>query len=141
MRIPMHRKVLPRDKQMRSRSTELRNNATKEENHLWYDYLRAYPVRFCRQRIIGKYIVGFFCPKAKLVIELDGSQHYEPRGLDYDAVRTAYLENLGIIVLRFTNLDANENFYGVCDTIYDAIGKRIKGSFGKGAVERSETED
>ena len=60
-----------------TRAQELRKNATKEENHLWYDFLRTYPVQFLRQKPFGPYIVDFYCHKAKLAIELDGSQHYE----------------------------------------------------------------
>ncbi len=136
----MKKKTLPRNKQMRPYSTELRNNATKEENHLWYDYLRTYPVRFNRQRIIGKYIVDFYCPQAKLAVEIDGSQHYEPKGQNYDVARTEYLNRLGIMVLRFTNFDVNNNFLGVCDTIYDVVNKRTKGSLEK-ELSAKRTED
>lgn len=95
----------------------LRNNMTKEEKHLWYDYLRKYPVRFIRQKIIGKYILDFYCAQAKLAIELDGSQHYEPKNLEKDAVRTRYLEQYGIKVIRISNLDIYKNFEGVCSFI------------------------
>ena len=70
----------------------LRKNMTKEEKHLWYDYLREYPIRFIRQKVIGKYIVDFYCAKAKLVIELDGSQHYDDKGIAKDTLRTEFLE-------------------------------------------------
>ena len=59
----------------------LRKNMTNEERHLWYEFLRDYPLRFSRQKILGKYIVDFYCAKAKLVIEVDGSQHFETKGL------------------------------------------------------------
>ena len=69
----------------------LRNQMTKEERHLWYDFLKPYPVRFLRQYIVDRYIVDFYCPSAKLVIEVDGSQHYESEGLVYDKIRTETL--------------------------------------------------
>lgn len=78
----MSDRSLLRNKKLKSFSSQLRNNATKEEKHLWYDYLRTYSVRFNRQRIIGRYIVDFYCPKARLVIELDGSQHYEGKAVE-----------------------------------------------------------
>ena len=95
----------------------LRKNMTKEEKHLWYDYLRTYPVRFLRQKVLGKYIVDFYCAEAKLVIELDGSQHYEEKGIEYDADRTAYLEKYGLRVIRIENIEINKNFDGICEYI------------------------
>ncbi len=105
----------------------LRKNMTKEEKHLWYDYLRNYPIRFIRQKVIGKYIVDFYCAKAKLVIELDGSQHYEDKQKEMDALRTEFLEQCGLKVIRIINLEVNRNFEGVCMMIdYEvkqALGK------------------
>jgi len=95
----------------------LRKNMTKEEKNLWYDYLRTYPVRFLRQKVLGKYIVDFYCAEAKLVIELDGSQHYEEKGIEYDAERTAYLEKYGLRVIRIENIEINKNFDGICEYI------------------------
>ena len=95
----------------------LRKNMTKEERHLWYDFLRSYPVKFLRQKILGKYIVDFYCAEANLIIELDGSQHYEEQGVQYDDERTAYLENFGIHVIRIPNNEVNQNFSGVCEYI------------------------
>ena len=95
----------------------LRKNMTKEEKHLWYDYLRTYSVRFLRQKVLGKYIVDFYCAEAKLVIELDGSQHYEEKGIEYDAERTAYLEKYGLRVIRIENIEINKNFDGICEYI------------------------
>ena len=101
-----------------TRAQELRKNATKEENHLWYDFLRTYPVQFLRQKPFGPYIVDFYCHKAKLAIELDGSQHYEGNGPEQDKIRTAYLQEVEKIrVLRFTNLEIKQNFEGVCAAI------------------------
>lgn len=73
----------------------LRKNATKEERHLWYDFLKSYPIQFNRQKVTGDYVVDFYCSKANLVIELDGSQHYENAGLKYEEIRTAYLNDWG----------------------------------------------
>ncbi|MBQ9459175.1 MAG: endonuclease domain-containing protein [Oscillospiraceae bacterium] len=100
---------------------ELRKNMTREERHLWYDYLRNYPMRFRRQEVIGRFIVDFYCDTAKLAIELDGSQHYEKNAALYDAERSEYLNSLGIQVLRFSNLEIQRSFSAVCDKIDDAI--------------------
>ena len=100
---------------------ELRKNMTKEERHLWYDFLRHYPVRFTRQKIIDHYIVDFYCAKAKLVLELDGSQHYSENALEMDAVRTAVLEQYGLTVIRIPNNEVNQNFQGVCQMIDLAV--------------------
>ena len=94
---------------------QLRNDLTKEERHLWYDFLRNYPVRFMRQRIIGRYIADFYCARAKLIIELDGSQHYEDSGMRKDAIRTTFLEEYGLKVIRIPNNELNYNFRGVCE--------------------------
>ena len=88
---------------------DLRKNMTKEERHLWYDYLRTYPVKFVRQKVLGKYIADFYCASANLVIELDGSQHYEESGLKYDAVRTEFLQEYGIQIIRIPNNEINRN--------------------------------
>ena len=92
----------------------LRNQMTKEERHLWYDFLKPYPVRFLRQYIVDRYIVDFYCPSAKLVIEVDGSQHYESEGLVYDKIRTETLNQYGLTVLRFTNRQVNREVENVC---------------------------
>ena len=107
-------------------SQSLRTNATKEENALWYQYLRRYPVQFRRQCPFDRYIVDFYCSKALLVVELDGSQHYDPEGAGKDSVRTQYLESLGIEVLRFSNRDIHENFPGVCQAIDLAVNRRLQ---------------
>ncbi len=105
------------NKSLVSNARNLRKNMTKEERHLWYDFLRSYPVKFLRQKILGKYIVDFYCAEAKLIVELDGSQHYEDKGIEYDAERTAYLEQFGVRVLRIPNSEVNQNFSGVCEYI------------------------
>jgi len=103
----------------------LRKNMTKEERKLWYEYLRTYPHRFRRQVAFGNYILDFYCASARLAVELDGSQHYEPKGQWYDTQRSAYLNSLGIYVLRFSNLDVLQNLDGVCRMIDLVVSKRM----------------
>ena len=104
----------------------LRKEATKQENHLWYDFLRDYPIRFQRQKTIDGFIVDFYCASAKLVIEVDGSQHYEPQGMAYDAERSVFLSSLGLEVLRFSNRDIDREFRGVCEQIDITIQSRLQ---------------
>ena len=104
---------------------QLRKKMTKEERHLWYDFLRSYPVRFSRQKVLGKYIVDFYSAEAKLVIELDGSQHFEKENMDYDEERTAFLEGYGLRVLRIPNIEVTRNFHGVCEYIDDACEQSL----------------
>lgn len=96
---------------------KLRKTMTKEERHLWYDFLKLLPVTFHRQKVIGMYIVDFYCAKFNIVIELDGSQHYEAKGYAADERRDAFLQDRGIKVLRYSNSDINRNFSGVCQDI------------------------
>ena len=100
---------------------ELRKNMTEEERHLWYDFLREYPVRFMRQRVIGNYIADFYCAKAHLVIEVDGMQHNVKENREYDAERTAYLNECGIQVIRIANSEVNQNFDNVCKYIDNTV--------------------
>ena len=109
------------DKGLVDNARALRQNATKQENHLWYDFLSRYPVRFQRQKPIGSYIVDFYCHKARLVVELDGSQHFEETVKQYDEVRTQYLESLGLRVLRIPNIDIDRYFESVCILIDNTI--------------------
>ena len=104
---------------------ELRKNMTKEERHLWYDFLRDYPVRFNRQKILGRYIADFYCAKANLVIELDGSQHFDSEGIRKDAIRTQFLEEYGIMVLRIQNDEIFGNFEMICDYIDSLVKQRM----------------
>ena len=112
----------------------LRKNMTKQEKHLWYDFLRTYPIKIYKQRIIDNFIVDFYCHQALLVIELDGSQHYTIDGKNYDANRTSILEKYGIKVLRFSNLDLNQNFEGVCFIIDKNIKERALSPADAGAL-------
>ena len=105
------------NKEMVQNAKFLRSNMTKEEKHLWYDYLRNYPLRFSRQKVLGKYIADFYCAKAKLVIELDGAQHYEKENRIYDENRAAFLEQYGLKIIRIPNSEINNNFYGICEYI------------------------
>ena len=113
------------NKQLVPFAKQLRKEMTKEERHLWYDFLRSYPVRFSRQKVLGKYIADFYSAEAKLVIELDGSQHYENQGRQRDSQRTMYLESLGLKVIRFSNLDVLRNFEGVCTAIDLIVHERM----------------
>ncbi len=107
------------------RSQELRKHATPEEKKLWYQYLKKYPIQWNRQKVLGSFIVDFYCKKAKLVIEIDGSQHYEENTMDYDRRRTKYLNELGLEVIRFTNTDISRRFRNVCDGVDAAVKQRL----------------
>ncbi len=103
---------------MKRNAQDLRKHATKEENKLWYQFLRTFPQQFRRQVVFGPYIVDFYCAQAGLVVELDGSQHFEKTGVDQDQKRTRYLkETYGLTLLRFSNLDILQRFEGVCAAI------------------------
>jgi very-short-patch-repair endonuclease len=113
------------NKLLSSNANELRNNMTSQEKHLWYDYLREYPVRILRQKIIENFIADFYCSKGKLIIEIDGSQHYSEEGLEHDQERTIILNNYGLKVIRFSNLDIDRSFDAVCQMIDNEIKKRV----------------
>ena len=119
MSLPYKSNLIPRAK-------ELRKHATPQENHLWYDCLRGCPVRFQRQKTIDSFIADFYCHAAKLVIEVDGSQHYSAQGQAYDKERSEILERYGLRVLRFSNYEIDTQFSSVCDTIYQAIKERMQ---------------
>lgn len=113
------------NKKLTPYAKDLRKNMTTEERKLWYQFLRLYPIRFLRQKVIKNYIVDFYCAKASLVIELDGGQHYEDDAQAYDEIRDTELKKLGYTVLRFTNLDIKNNFESVCDMIDREIQLKI----------------
>ena len=115
---------MEQNKELKARAQNLRKTMTKEEAHLWYQYLCRAKYRFRRQYVIGNYIVDFYCHQAKLVVELDGSQHYDAEKIEYDTKRTAYLESQGIKVLRFSNLDVIRRFRDVCEEIYQNMEVR-----------------
>ena len=104
----------------------LRKNMTKEERHLWYDFLRSYTIRFLRQKVIDNYIADFYCNEARLIIELDGSQHYEETGLLKDKIRTEKIESRNLTVIRIPNNEVNRNFSGVCEYIDQCVKKSLR---------------
>ena len=105
------------NKQLVPLAKSLRKEMTKEERHLWYDFLKGYSVRFSRQKVLGKYIADFYSAEAKIVIELDGSQHYQEGNLETDQERTEFLEKYGLKVIRIANNEVNRNFQEVCELI------------------------
>ena len=113
------------NKQLVPLARQLRKEMTKEERHIWYDFLRTYPVRFSRQKVLGIYIADFYSAEAKLVIELDGSQHYEDINAEKDAERTAFLEAYGLTVIRIPNNEVARNFRGVCEYIDSAVRQSL----------------
>lgn len=115
---------LPRNSKLLVIAKNLRKNMTLHEKRLWYDFLRSYPTKIYKQKIIGNFIVDFYCDKAKLIIELDGSQHFQSNGIEYDKQRTEHFSALGIKVVRFTNSDLDKNFEGVCEQIDQIIRKQ-----------------
>ena len=113
-----------KDKKVILVSKILRRNMTKEEKHLWYDFLKLLPVTVNRQKVIDRYVVDFYISSAKIVIELDGLQHFEVKHKKADKERDEYLSQMGIKVLRYTNQEINQNFEAVCQEINLFINKR-----------------
>ena len=118
--------TIPKDNSQLENARRLRREMTPHERKLWYLFLRKYPAKIYKQRIIGGYIVDFYCACAKLVIEVDGSQHYEAKGMVYDAERSAFLSALGLEVLRFSNREIDRDFRGVCEQIDHTIQNRLQ---------------
>ena len=104
---------------------DLRNNMTKEERHLWYDFLKGYEPRFQRQKIVGQFILDFYCAAASLAIEIDGSQHYTEMGKENDAERTKIIEDYKIKIIRFSNLEIKQNFEGVCQMVDNVVKQSL----------------
>ena len=104
-------------KNLLQNARNMRHEMTRQERHLWFDFLQSLPQTVRRQKVFGSYIVDFYIASRKLVIELDGSQHFEDAGKNYDERRDAYLRSLGLTVLRFANSDVDKNFRGVCEEI------------------------
>ncbi len=113
--------MLPYNRKLKPRSQELRRGATPQENKLWYEFLRRHDCHFLRQKPIDQYIVDFICQSKRLVIEIDGIQHYTENGLAYDRARTAVLESMGLHIMRFTNTDIDASFDKVCTAIQNYI--------------------
>jgi len=116
---------LPKNKNLKKFSQDLRRNMTKEKRHLWYDFLKTHPLQFNRQKVIGNYIVYLYCYQAKLIIELDGGQHFEDKSLVNDQSRTEYLNSLGLHMLRIPNNEIWDNFPAVCEKIDITVNARI----------------
>ena len=122
--------TIPKDNSQLENAKRLRREMTPHERKLWYLFLRKYPVKIYKQRIIGRYIVDFYCAAAKLVIEVDGSQHFEAQGMAYDADRSAFLSDLGLEVLRFSNREIDRYFREVCEQIDVTIQNRLQAPLG-----------
>ena len=112
---------LPYDSRLNERARELRREMTPQERKLWYSFLKSYPVKIYKQRVIEFFIVDFYCASAKLVIELDGSQHYTEQGRAYDEERSSVIEQYGIEVLRFSNREVDREFTAVCERIDERV--------------------
>ena len=113
---------------LKERAKALRKNMTPQERKLWYDFLRKYEHQAYRQKIINNYIVDFYCPAAKLVIEIDGGQHYSKEQIEYDNERTKNLEGYGLEIIRIPNNEVNRNFYNVCTYIDRLIKTKLNNS-------------
>ncbi len=115
--------MLRYNKNLKACSRSLRRNMTDAEKFLWEKIrgrqLKEY--RFYRQKTIGNYIVDFYCPRAKLVIELDGGQHYSPEGKEKDRERDGYMEDIGLRVLRFSDKEVFEDAKGVLEIIFSCL--------------------
>ena len=104
----------------------LRKNMTESENKLWHKFLKYYPVKFRRQHPVDKYVLDFYCYKAKIAVELDGSQHYFDENIKKDNKRTEFLnENHGITVIRYTDYEVMKNFWDVCLDIHNNIQRNV----------------
>ena len=121
----MEHKIVDKNNELLDIARILRKNMTRQEKHLWYDFLRYYPVKFYKQRIIENYVADFYCSQARLVIEIDGSQHYTVEGKAYDAERSQAFEKYDILVLRYLNSDIDNEFSGVCEMIDKTVKERM----------------
>ncbi|MGR3309949.1 MAG: endonuclease domain-containing protein [Candidatus Brocadiales bacterium] len=109
----------PYNKRLKKYSRKLRDNMTDAERLLWSKIRRKQlkDHQFYRQKIIGNYIVDFYCAKANLVIEIDGGQHYTDEGKEKDRVRDDYMASLGLKVLRFSDREVFVNLKEVMEKI------------------------
>ena len=122
-------RTMERNEKLIKNARSLRKQMTKEEAKLWYQFLRLYTPRFHRQYVIGNYIADFYCHQARLVVELDGSQHYTSEEMEYDQKRSEYLQSQGLQVLRFSNLDVLQHYKNVCQAIDDAVKQILTGKY------------
>mgnify|MGYP003295711458 CR=1 FL=1 len=118
MSLPYKSELIPFAKKLRA-------DMTPQERRLWYCFLREYPIRFQRQKAIKSFIADFYCHKAGLIIEIDGSQHYTEEGIAYDRERTNMLKEFNLEVIRFSNIDIDDNFEGVCRMIDNQISQKL----------------
>ena len=121
------RKPLPTNESLKKYAVEMRKNQTDEEKKVWYQILKGRIPKFHRQRIIGNYIVDFYCPQLRLAIEIDGYQHFYEENIEYDSKRTEYIESQDIYILRFENTEVNKDIEYVRFIIDNACDARIKG--------------
>ena len=110
------------DRRVKTLAKNMRRRMTRQEYRLYAGFLSSLPVTVCRQNVIGKYIVDFLIPSARLVIEVDGSQHYSERGMKNDQQRDSFLRSEGYSILRYSNSDVMRNLSGVADDILDRLG-------------------
>ena len=121
----MKNNIVPKDQKMLPRARELRHNMTPQEKKLWFQFLRQYPIKIYKQRIIESFVADFYCSRAQLVIELDGMQHYTEQGMPYDKERSAIFAQYGLKVLRFSNYEVDHQFDAVCQCIDSVIQSRL----------------
>ncbi len=121
----MKANIVPKNGEMLPRARELRREMTPQENKLWYQFLRHYPIKIYKQRIIESFIADFYCSRAQLVIELDGAQHATEQGVQYDLERSSILSQYGLLVLRFSNHEVDLQFEAVCEKIHETIQARL----------------
>ena len=117
--------IVPKNGDMLPRARELRREMTPQEKKLWYQFLRHYPVKIYKQRIIESFIADFYCSRAQLVIELDGAQHTTEQNLLYDRERSSVFSQYGLEVLRFSNHEVDFQFESVCERIHQVIQSRL----------------
>ena len=121
------RKHIPVNSRLDKCAKDLRKRMTEEERTLWYNILRGRKPKFHRQKIIGNYIVDFYCPELQLIIEVDGTQHYQDKDMEYDYTRTEYFQKLGLYVLRFDNAEVRKDFEYVKYTVDTICRLRAEG--------------
>ena len=121
--MPARRPLIPYRRDLKRPSQSLRRDPSPAERKLWFEFLRDLPMKFTRQKPLGRYVADFYCASKQLVIEVDGDSHFDDAGARYDRARTASLEAEGIRVMRITNLEVMEQFEGVCQRIHDALAR------------------
>lgn len=118
---------MEQNRRLHLQAAELRRDMTRQERHLWYDFLRGYSIKFRRQAVLQGYILDFYAPSVRLAVELDGGQHYDGSGLEKDQIRTTVLNCAGITVIRFTNTQIDQEFQSVCEEIERQVQTRSPG--------------